>query len=174
MSVRERINDNIFVAIVLALLGTGVAVFFVVRTLSRPPGGVQPEWQTMVFFYDQNTGELLERPAGTQAPFETDSGPYQGMPAGVLAHVFACGQCSDESLRYIGWLEAPVDAVPAESISGKPDPLEEEQPGLIRRPDDQKWVYSNSPEGGALMQKAFAKCSTGSGPNWCSPLARRK
>jgi len=179
MSIRQRINENVFVAGVLALLATAVAVYFIVRILSRPPGGVQPEWQEMVYFYDQNTRELIELPAGTQGPVETDSGPYQGMPAGVLAHVFACGQCSDESLRYIGWLEAPVESVPAELISGEPATSGdgEEDPGeglLIRRPDDEKWIYKGTPKAETIVQKALGKCPRGTILNWCDPPARRK
>jgi len=179
MSLRDWINENVFVAIVLALLSTGVAVYFAVLVLSQPPGGVQPEWQTMVYFYDQNTEELLERPAGTEGPIETDSGPYQGMPAGVMANVFACGPCRDGSLRYVGYLEAPIESVPAALIAGEPTPPQDDQEDpdeglLIRDPDDPKWVYSGGPEAEAIRQRAFSKCSSGSRPNWCRPLARRK
>ncbi|MHC4175981.1 MAG: hypothetical protein ACYSWU_00645 [Planctomycetota bacterium] len=175
MSVRQWLNQNALVTVTLALVATAVAAFFVVRALTRPRGDSGRSWTTMAYFYDQNTGQLFEVPADTVGPIETDSGPYRGMPAGVRAYVFACGQCSDESLRFVGHLEAPVDAVPADAIAGQPASEGEDAEGedmVIRRPADEKWVYPSSREGKAIIDEPQSKCSSDAPLNYCKPPPR--
>ena len=58
------------------------------------------------WFYDLNTGQLFRAKSNGLPPIAAPSGPLpNGEHAGVRAKVFACGDCSDPSNRFIGWLE---------------------------------------------------------------------
>ena len=150
-AIRRTISEYPRVAMALAAGGAALALWLMF-TGGRP--AARPHVQ-MDFFYDQNTGQLITLPAETQGPAATDSGLYQGAPAAVRAHVFACGICTKEA-RFVGWLEVSAAALEA---SGSTAPVsrgtsiasddEEAEPtdALVRRPGDAVWVPLRSMEG---------------------------
>lgn len=80
------------------------------------------------------------------------------------AHVYACGQCADESARFIGWLSEPL---PPDQQPPPDDPSSEAT--LIRRETDDKWVRSDSAEGGKIIAEATSGCDGDTRLNYCRP-----
>lgn len=162
MQIRDIINRHPVLAIVvtsiLLLAAGGFLASRVWSTLNPPPA---PEPITMAYFYDQNTGKLFAAPASTVGPIETESGPYHSEPAGVRAHVFACGQCSIESNRFIGYLSKPLP--PEEQPKDEP-PLE-----LIKRVEDEQWYRSDQPEARQIMAELGERCPSSVRRNYCRP-----
>ncbi|GIW78286.1 MAG: hypothetical protein KatS3mg105_0093 [Gemmatales bacterium] len=146
MSLRESINENpvLGLGIALVLLAVAAAGYFLIKpdTSER-----DKEYEPLSYYYDQNKKELFVAPSGREVPFETDSGSYQGEPAAVRAHVFACGSCADESKRFIGWLSKPAPP-------GQAGGAEE----WIRLPDQNKWYPSNSPEAQRIFNQVRQRC----------------
>jgi hypothetical protein len=125
--------------------------------------------ENLVYFYDQNTGELFSAPADELGPVERPSGKYRGIPAGVRAIVYACGQCSDESKRYVGWLEIPVEALPEAERPPRPDGAGPPDVFVvIRRPEDEKWAWADGPEGEKIIE-GTNRCQPGTRKNYCTP-----
>ena len=152
---------------VMGVVLLGVAGFIAMRIWSMLNPPPPPEDIVMGYFYDQATKELYEMPADTPAPMERPSGPFEGEPAGVKAHVFACGQCADKSNRFVGFLEKPL---PEADRPGADDPRSEVF--LMKRPDDAKWVESDSPQASAIMREVRQRCAGGQRANFCRPEAK--
>ncbi|MCA9270633.1 MAG: hypothetical protein KDA41_19260, partial [Planctomycetales bacterium] len=164
-----------FVAAVSLAAIAGSLMFLAWRLVSflHPPG--PPTRYSMIYCYDQNTGELFEAPDAATPPLETASGPHRGMPAGVKAVVFSCGRCADPAQRFVGWLEAPVGDVPALQA---PPPRADNATGegsdtVIRRPDDDRWIYADSPAGLAIIRGATARCDGEGTLKFCHPPRRQ-
>jgi hypothetical protein len=166
--VREKLREQ--QGLVTAILGVvifaalGLFVMQLWRFLNPPP---PPEDIVMGYFFDQNTKETFVVPANTPAPMDRPSGPFNGEPAGVKAHVFACGQCSDETKRFVGYIEKPL---PPEDRPPPDDPRSEVF--LMKRPNDAKWVVSDSREAAAIVEEVFNRCAAGERANFCRPEAQ--
>lgn len=130
---------------------------------------VRPPQELLVWFYDRNTEQLFTMPAHTVGPVETDSGPYRGEPAGVRAHVFACGDCAT-SERYIGYLEKPSPDEANQPTDGEPA-LETDFPPLYSRPGGNEWFRADSREAARIEQAAHSRCPNGVTANYCQPTA---
>lgn len=162
-----------------------IALAILIREL-RPaaPQGVTEQW-----FYDLNTGQLFAATIGEIPPIAAPSGPLSnGDPAGVRAHVYACGDCSPAT-RTIAYLETYTAAQRdqlrhwhdrARRTEPEPDgqrftPNPEffavlsGQAALVKRPDDADWVVRGSPEGLALTTAALPVCGPGISPQECRP-----
>jgi hypothetical protein len=165
--VREKLREHqgLLTAVLGVVIFAAVGFFLmqIYYMLNPPP---PPEDIVMGYFYDQNTKELYALPASTAAPMERPSGPFEGEPAGVKAHVFACGQCDDEAKRFIGYLEKPL---PPEDRPPPDDPRSEVF--LMKRPDDKKWVESDSRQAAQLVEEVFNRCASGERTNFCRPEA---
>jgi len=114
----------------------------------------------LAFFYDLNTKELFEGPADSPGPIDTPSGPCQGMPAGVRAHLFVCGSPED-SQPFIGFLSIPESALgggSSDAGAGQTPEEEGEMAMLIKRPGDSRWVHQDSPEGERIIQSVIQQC----------------
>ncbi len=119
----------------------------------------------LAWFYDRNTKELFEGPADSPGPIETPSGPYEGMPAGVRAHLFVCGSREDEQ-PFIGYVSIPETALqkgPAADPAEGPE-SEGEVALLIQRPGDRNWVHQDSPGGERILQAVIQQCPAGKYP----------
>ncbi len=162
--IREVLNENQAISItIVGVLMVAAFSFVAMRMLGLFSSG-GGEKEPMAYFYDQNTKKLFTQPATVQGPVETDSGPYQNEPAGVRAHVYACGQCADESARFIGWLSKPL---PPDQRPPANDPSSEVT--LIRRETDDGWVRSDSAEGAKIVTEATSGCNGDTRLNYCRP-----
>jgi hypothetical protein len=162
-------------ALSAALLWAVVYVAWYATALLHPPA--PPERVSMVYFYDQNSGELFEVPAGLGGPMTTSTGSFRGMPAGVRAIVFSCGRCGDANQRFIGWLEAPSTAIEASgrSLPSRPLSFDEDLTDstlVIRTPDDDRWHYFDSETGSRIVQRAHSRCTGGGALKYCEPPRR--
>lgn len=167
LEVRDILNRH--ASLVTAVAGVLLAVTFgllIWRLLGGGGSSEQGERVPMAYFYDQNTRELFVLPANTTGPVDRPSGTFQGEPAGVRAHVYACGQCSDESLRFIGYLSKPLP--PDQQPKNEP-PLE-----LVKRPKDEMWYRSDSPEAGRITGAPIRRCKGTARANYCRPPAEYK
>lgn len=161
MQLREFLNRySPVVTAISAVLLVGLFVYVVVE-IWRGGGADRQQPTPMAYFYDQNTRELFAAPAATAVPAETPSGSFDGEPAGVRAHVYACGQCSDEAKRFIAYLSKPLP--PEEQPKNEP-PLD-----LIKRVDDSQWHRSDSPEASAILAELRDYDCKGERRNLCVP-----
>ncbi len=121
------------------------------------------------YFFDQNTGELLVLPADTDGPVDTESGLYQGEPAGVRAHVFSCGRCTEDE-RFVGWLEKPTALSPHTT---EQEPASESAHIFIRSVDNPTWVLYDSPAGRRMRDRVSERCGDGQKLRYCAPKTMR-
>lgn len=131
---------------------------------------VKPELQGMVFFYDLNTDELISVPADTVGPIDTDSGPHHGMPAGVRAYVFCCGDFRPGDEYFAGTLEVPAAAVPPDQRPSRAS----EDAWLVRRPGDDKWHRSGGNEEKKMMRELRKRCPEDKPLKRLNPLPTEK
>ncbi|MFW5682584.1 MAG: hypothetical protein ACOC1G_06215 [Phycisphaeraceae bacterium] len=90
MKVREFLNQNSSIGILAAVVLLVISLFIIYREISGT-GGPQPPSDK--YFLDLNTGEIFVGDMQAIPPIETPSGPYEGEPAGVVAHIYTCGDC---------------------------------------------------------------------------------
>jgi hypothetical protein len=159
------------IVVVAALLAVLLSAWLVARALWNREGA-RSAWTAMSYYFDQNTGKLFEAPADSPAAIETGSGPFRGMPAGVRAHVFAYDDAPNPE-RFVGWIEAPPDAVPPESIEpGEKAGSDGETPVLIRRTTDARWVFADGAKGRAIVSAVQSQGGPGRQPTYCRPRSR--
>lgn len=90
MKVREFLNQNSSIGILAAVVLLVISLFIIYRELSGT-GGPQPPAEK--YFLDLNTGEIFVGDMQAIPPVQTPSGPHEGEPAGVVAHIYTCGDC---------------------------------------------------------------------------------
>lgn len=160
MSVRDQLNQRPALSGALVVVILALVVGFI---LWRQWPRATAQRTTMSYFYDLNTKELFAVPASTIGPIETESGPYQGMPAGVRANVYCCGPLVKGAETFIGYLEVPTESVPEDLRPGDVDLSDDSEKNdlLIRRPDGDSWRLSSSPEGQEIMNELRTHCGKG-------------
>lgn len=134
----------------LAVAGIAIAV-----TMSDGPEYAEAPEQD--YYYDLNTGELFAAPYRERLPAANPATP-NAAPAGVIAYVFACGDCTAESDRFIAYLEVhdPRPTAPAPArIAAKPDG------------GHPQWLDPRSPQAKQLRDVA-SRCN-GAEPVRCRP-----
>ena len=124
---------------------------------------------SQAYFYDLNTRELFVAPADSEDPLVTNSGDFEGHPAGVRAVVFSCGSCSDESQRFVGWLEMPDPEFDEESLESESSGEDEPSGMLVRRPAGDQWHSQDSPEAETIMREAQSSCGADDAIRPCLP-----
>lgn len=193
MKIRDWANQNSAVvtigAVVLLLVALGAIVFQMrPRTYARV---------VSVYYYDLNTGKTFVGPSDKMPPIPAPSGPLEGMggDAGVRAYVFACGDCSDESKRFVGWLEiytpdakeamqnamrppaggaTPAGGAVPPGPMGSPDMFMLMEEGHLIRAEkaedgsEPKWEKYNSEAGFKIIQSIQTRCE-GAPPKPCFP-----
>lgn len=161
------------VASVVALL-IGVFMLFKYFGASTATGD-----QIQLWYYDLGANKLT-RAGARISPTKTSRGIQV-----YRAYVFSCGECADESKRYIGWLEqfteeaklALQNKVKKTAYLG-PEGLEvlndEDITAVIpagsrqvRAAASGDWVDFNSAEGVKLRETAMAKCGAEVTPTTC-------
>jgi len=167
MSMRDFLNNNSALVTILAVVLLIVALGFIVMQLG---GGSNRVRTIPVYYYDLDTGEIFERQSDVNPPVETAGGEMRG----VRAFMFACNDCSDESDRFIGYLEmfTPEAKELLDMPTGqRPDdvPYDFYENGrLVRLPDGTQWYPANSPQGFEIMNQVRDACPGGD-PKPCYP-----
>lgn len=150
----------------VAVVAVCAVLLLVALALSLSLGGrPQPELPR-VWFYDLETGDLFAA-SDELPPIDAPS----GASAGVRAHVFACGDCSDPDARFVGWIETYppetrqawvrlVQETPQNSAVPPSDLVEQAElgTGQIRSPDGGEWVPYGSRQAQAIRERAIAQC----------------
>lgn len=97
----------------------------------------------------------------------------QGGKTLVRAHVFACGPCGDESLRFVGYIEKFTDAA---QKAGREDDQktmgmlwQTGEDRLIAAPDGKEWFPPSSPEAQTIQDAPAQKCGPGKPFLQCHP-----
>jgi hypothetical protein len=187
-SLRGWINQNSAVVTIGAVLLLIVALVVMMRQCGTPhyPGQIEQVW-----FYDLNTKQLFAGKRDEIPPIETPSGPYAlpdgtQIPAGVRAYVFACGDCSDESKRFIAYVERFTPEVKEKLVAARKamaegktpseaplDYLVEEQQAyggrLVRKVEGGDWLSANSSEAADFTAGISARCKEGTPLKPCFP-----
>lgn len=127
------------------------------------------------WFYDLNTGKLFLGPGDAIAPIPAPSGALpDGSLAGVLAHVYSCGECTEKE-RVVAYLETCSPAAQARIKSLQqpgqhPMPTESMRSGiLLKRPGDAQWIEHDTPEATKLLDEVLPLCPNGAAPQPCMP-----
>ena len=149
----QRVRIPILVALVLVL------AVVLLRNAQKMKVEPVPVYVKQAWFFDLNTGRLFKAPRDNFLPMETESGPFEGAPAGVRAHVFSCTGCSDREEAFIGWLFKPD----MEAVADADGRIQ----FMVREPDGHAWHYSESPEGMAITDLEL--CPEGHEPHYCWP-----
>jgi len=167
MALRQLINERPIVGVTVAAIIIAVAIVWVSQARSTNSGKFAQAW-----YYDLGSAQLFPH-AMTNPPIDAPSGK-----TGVLAMVFACNNCSDESDRFIAWLETYTPQAAAKLAESVP-------PGEMRSPADKKiiddgkliatrpdagepqWVPSDSPAGEEIRSTLRNKCREF--PTACTP-----
>ena len=172
----ERTRRIVAVAsVTVAVLSLGYAGY---RFFFPAPRSVTIEHEPMAYFYDLNTGVTFTAPADERGPVKRDSGSYNGHPAGVRAHVYACASCDDESRRFVAWVEIPIEALAAaqpekyQRYLDRDESQGEVATTMIRRPDDEDWVPADSEQAMELFGQIDQSCPPAEGIYRCQPPGR--
>jgi len=90
----------------LVLLAIGSLIWMIFFMTEGGSGDHQGPYRGATFwFYDLNTKELYIAPRDSKSPTKAPSDEGKDTMSGVRAYVFSCGECGDESKRFIGYLE---------------------------------------------------------------------
>jgi hypothetical protein len=176
MSIRSVINNHPqFSAVVVAV----VMVFSVGSMVMRGRGRDEERHQYAYYMMPQ-TGQVLVDVSGQLPPLESGA---------VRAVVFSCGDCSDKSTHFVGWIEKYTDEakaimerlraappMPAATPYGADQDMDdmmavEEGHFIATAPDglaEPQWVVMGTPPASALMRATQQRC--GQSARMCSPL----
>ena len=118
--------------------------------LSLMPEKYRPPEPLPVYYFDLNTSEVFAAPPSHVVPVEAPSGPTsKGKPAGVRAHVFACGSC-DDSEAWVGYLQSNRP-IPPEEAAQREQGVYTGSDIIIGSPDASSWYREDTPEGIQLI-----------------------
>jgi len=185
MKYRDWMNQNsavITIGAVLVLIG---ALYAIIKQQWGPGTTYKP---IDVFYYDMSltSGSEMDRLfSGKSNEFPPIEAPSKaktpdGSPTGVRAWVFSCGDCSDKSKWFIGFLETytrdakdamlEMTKAPATGGAAAPPPMPtgaemmaRENGHLISIPGEDKWVPYSGPQGLELIQRAQSRCGSEQG-----------
>lgn len=186
MNARDFLNNNSALVTIIAVVILVVSLGVIIMN-TRGPGAVQT---VDLYFYDLNTGQLfvaasdqippIDVPGGQ--PIQTAQGPK---PAGVRAHVFACGTCPDvtgmnaDQVKAAGAQIAYIEMFTEQGKAAMTAPPNAQGPGpmmvdpmeqtLVAKAEDRKWLPMYSEQGYRLTEGAIQPCPDGSPPLACRP-----
>lgn len=158
MKARNWLNNNSAMVTILAVVILIMSLAFIIISNTRP--SYQPR-VIDVYYYDLGTNKLFVDTSDKYPPIATPTGEMKG----ARAYVFSCGDCADESQRFIGYLEMYTPQ--AKSALEDPQPIDpEEMPTidifeegrLIRGVDAKDWVKANSNEAFETQDAVQTRC----------------
>ncbi len=114
------------------------------------------------YFFDTLTGELFVAPIASVAPIDAPSGGQA-----VRAHVFSCGDCSDMSQLFVGYLSGYTAEVKAKIEQDNLDPRPEPH---VAAPvfDGAKPLWQNASSAAGRAIKNVTRCESAP-PRECFP-----
>ena len=138
------------------------------------------------YYYDLGTDKLFVATLRDLPPILVPGAKPGDLPMGARAFVFACGDCSVEANRYIGWIElynTEAKAKLTAAAKGDDPPQSDvlflqtiEQGHFIAFPDPTKkdWKAKGfhefmSEQGNRIMQNSQTRCGEGVIPRNCMP-----
>jgi hypothetical protein len=161
-------NNNSAVVTIMAVVILILSLGFII--IQARPRSYTPRIVD-VYYYDLGTGQTYLAKSNEIPPIPAPSGKL-----GVRAHVFSCGDCSNPSDHFIGWLEMYTREAKEQLTNPQPpDPNGPpaydvwERGHLVRAPDVDKWVPANGEEGFKIMEAMQTKCGSGGQPRPCFP-----
>lgn len=169
MNVRERMNKCPAVTMIGAFLLLSITVSITYYILSSR--GIGSPSHSDEYYYDLNSGNIfVSSTTADIPPFETGSGQYHNMPAGVRIRIFSCGGCADfngltlEEVKAEGgfpvWLEMYTMDVKQKVAKGElNDIIMLEDNLLVRTIGGKNWVPRDSPAGRLVVQQINTLCS---------------
>ncbi|MDX1683170.1 MAG: hypothetical protein R3336_08620 [Phycisphaeraceae bacterium] len=182
--IRKWVNENSAVVTIAAVVLLALTIWAIYSQMSGR--SFDPDAQR-VWFYDLKSGGVFAVDADTVPPIETDSGPLaNGMPAGVRAHVFACGSCETDA-QFVAWVEMELPRDKAMALlrankdgdgSSGPDASELHagdrtfvMAGDVPVPPELvgRWVQRNSRPGFQITEAVGERCGGQNSPNPCNP-----
>lgn len=175
---RNWMNKNSAIASMAAIILLVVALGAVASNIFGGRGVPGP---VDVYYYDLKTGELFTAKSSQFPPIHAPGSDGTGHPMGVRAYVYSCTDCSDESTRFVGYLEMYTPE--AKKILENPPTMEdpdnlaamdsfmmvEEEGHLVRAMDNEMWVLQMSEEGFMIMEDVQTQCGDGAIPHPCMP-----
>lgn len=149
-------------------VGLAVAVIVVAVWLIASRGGAgKPAVAKERFYFDVGSGQLFTGPITAHIPIKAPSGPNNG----VMAHVFACGECSSDNRQTV-YIETLSEQAVVSLASGNPDPTLMDTGRLVATPsaagEEPKWVPAASGEGFKITGAVQTLCG-GDSPTICVP-----
>lgn len=152
MSIREAFQDKPIVAVVVVLVLIGAAVVIAGRGSGDVP---PPPVASGLYFFDLDTGETFTAPVDAVPPIDAPSGAARG----VLAHVFACGDCATaaHAVLYI------------ETVDGDPALQTSRRVALPPKPGEKpNWLQATSPQSAPVTSQFLTHCG-GARAERCNP-----
>lgn len=147
-------NFRTVTSIVAVVVCLGAAAWLITRSRGESFG---------TYFYDVQAGSLYAAPIGTLPPARAPSGGE-----GVLAIVFACADCDNDTDRQVAYLQTYTDEYRQALQSG--DEVTEKmtfEGQRYRSVDDPTW-YADGHEAATIIASAKARCADGK-PIRCRP-----
>lgn len=186
MNIREWMNNNSSVALVVTIVAVTAALVVIWQTLGSSEAGAQA-----VYHYDLDAGAVFVAPATTIPPTETPAGGTNGVRIGILG----CGECPQDDFtgmsieeieeagafvayfeRYTDEAKTVLDEARAGASQAMEDPdfeervHEAESTGrVVRQPQDQQWITQTSERGLWITDGAPAERCAGTVPRTCLP-----
>ena len=177
LDVRKWIDQHPKIIIGIIIACVSLMLLIIVYQI-RPVKILRFAEEEKAWFYDLNTGKLFVAKSDKVPPIKAPSGPLaNGQPAGVRAYVFSYEDESDESTRFIGFLEivdpnakkGEAGSIESGASAGVESIKQWGKGRLIRRVDDEQWVLANSKEGIAILEKVFLPNKNGAYTRYISP-----
>ena len=181
---REWLNENSAIVTIVTVVGL-ILVLAYLLSQARGPSFTVEYKPRPVWFYDLNTGQTFEMQSDAIPPIETDSGPYQGRPAGVLKRVFSCDQCKSDFQSYLmaylpeaqeakreldAWMMQKGERTPEEWNQQQKLQETASRGIIVARPDQpDRWVLQSSAEGLAITTETEYRCEDGQRAIECFP-----
>lgn len=180
------------IGLIAAALLLIIAVVYAISQMGGPGGTPAAQQPSQVWYFDLGDNQLFPGDPEALPPIAAPSGGQQesGTPAGVRAHVYACGSCADVGVDDIAFLEQydpdALDAIrqfmqdypnrdwndipPAGRLSLGFDP---NTAVLVASPDlASGWVPRGSEQGAAIMARNMPECPGNQRPRVCLPGMR--
>ena len=177
--------------VLIGVIAGVVLVVSVMAIFRQARGPSLPSLPTSEWYWDLNTRQLFSAPLGQIPPITAPSGASKdGSLAGVRAHVFGCGDCS-EAKRFVAYLETYTPEVKQRLLEFRENSRSKERPRagpelnmgdvmidtnlrmgtatVVKRVDDPDCVPMKSEEGQRIVQEALRRCGGKDVARPCSP-----